>query len=344
MTALNDAGVIEQSIKLAEQDGFGEENKYLGSAMALLKERSPKVIKKNRYDNFAAYVSALPRFYNANALIEHVLLGEGPVYTDDYSYNSMGRFFELVGFRAEIAQVVAVGPFKEENKGKIKLKFTDYFSPEAACKAVTVYGAKKTLKDDTLSDISSVRFEVASESVNQSEQVDTYRLDITRTPKPQGELKEQKCEKLPVSHFKQVLDHTAFPLDSDDVLSEISRLIQVVQSGKNIFIHCSAGLGRGGILLLCIELVMNYQRYTEGAEEEVAKKIHATWDKFNQVRPGVIQDEEQFENALHLAERVYHKYFTKTQVSQTGMGLFSGNDDGKSEGATHSEETTPTFN
>lgn len=132
-----------------------------------------------------------------------------------------------------------------------------------------------------------------------------------------------KCLKPPVETplnvtFIPLFDMESIDLNTTDSSNPISSttpyqrraiLWQLFQESKEekILIHCAAGLGRTGHLILMFEIMKEYEKiFSSEKPDLIAAEIHKILDRIRLNRPGLVLNEKQFVDAIHNAGILYH--------------------------------------
>lgn len=151
------------------------------------------------------------------------------------------------------------------------------------------------------------------EPVSTAEHVDMYSFDLEdyyhMTYNFLGEKEDIPTEDIPtiktiaVYHFKKVEDMGTVSASDEDTIKAIQELIGITKD-KKIFMHCSAGLGRTGMLTLAMLLHQNRDLFDGLNDEQKFDLISQIWDQMNFVRPGMVQTKQQFLAALSIADKL----------------------------------------
>ncbi len=124
--------------------------------------------------------------------------------------------------------------------------------------------------------------------------VDTKELDVTVIGLPDGRSFELKDEAIDIK---------------EKFLSLYEKSLQ-----EKIFVHCLAGCGRTGLLILMLELTKQYSNvFNSPKPEVVAANIHLVLNRLRTTRPGLVFTEDQFAAAIRNA-KVLHDYRLEKQA------------------------------
>lgn len=102
-----------------------------------------------------------------------------------------------------------------------------------------------------------------------------------------------------------------------------------------VLIHCAAGIGRTGHLVLMLEIMKHYEKiFSSQKPELIAKEIYTVLSRIRKNRPALVANKEQFIEAIRNAE-IMHHYILKQEKKQTKANA-SNADKGSMLSHTHS--------
>jgi len=89
-----------------------------------------------------------------------------------------------------------------------------------------------------------------------------------------------------------------------------------------VLIHCTAGVGRTGHLILTLEILKYYNEiFASKNPETIAADIHKILDRIRENRPSLVASESQFIGAIHNANTLYHYALEKNYI-KAGLPVF----------------------
>lgn len=286
-------GVAGEVMQRAKHIGFGKNNSHVKKIEQQYEDEDDKTSlildsTLRRY-SILSYRATDCGDYNANEIAANIWIGEGPyrnTLSENGNYNNIPRFCHSILRNSKICftTVVALGP----SCGKNRVNFTPYLSPNLN----PDQSETKTLSRTT----TKGRYCITTKPI-ETEQDDfhLYSMKLTR--------KEIFQKELALVHLPQMQDMGT--LETSEQL--IHQLILLANKSKEeaIFIHCSAGLGRSGTIALALTLFLRYEELSKiNNKNTLVDAIVSLWDKFNEIRPGTIQNAEQLGNALQIADEM----------------------------------------
>lgn len=228
---------------------------------------------KNRYHNILAYDDTRVLLSNDNYINANWMLDNKYIATQAPLYNTIEDFWEMI-WLYDINNIVMLTNFIENNKEKCYV----YFPLEKSL----------VLSNFKLEFIKQI---VIKKNIIQREFILTN-------------LKTMEAKTI------QHLQYINWPDFSTPDLNEILDLIHIIQSYSNITcIHCSAGVGRTGVLLTILKLL---KEINEGKNEI---NIIDTILKLRQKRIGMVQTSDQLKFCYQLIFDVYKKKINNLNVS-----------------------------
>lgn len=225
---------------------------------------------KGRFHNITSHHDANFPEYNANLIGNHVLL-EGPA---QHNAGHCERFLKvLLNDNINITDVIAAGdPLDGREQGK--RGYWHYFSD---AKSEDVVDAKiiKAL---------GARFEITSIKTATVEGISSYQVSIRY---------EGRTRHINVHHIENFGDFKT----KGFTVSELKKLLTIHQASKNLAIHCSAGMGRTGVLELAYCLYADSERFYPNGVPDF-KQIRMKLEELRVLRPALIQGSEQYRMAV----------------------------------------------
>lgn len=236
--------------------------------------------KDRRYSNLIWNQEDQFPDYNANLFVHakssHILMGGAAQYDQLH----IKRFFELLG-DAEVGMkdIIAAGnPLDGRNTYGHGRGFLDYFNPE-----------NKNVSPDRWN--IAVIGRVDSKLVSECGQIKTY--EVTVEPH-ENDAYTIKVHNIPnFGDFKTV----AFTVE------EIERLLEIHMSSDVLGIHCSAGLGRTGVLELAFQLFAREETFYQDGKPNIPAIINRLGE-MRKIRPGLVQTSDQLRMAIVLGRQL----------------------------------------
>lgn len=116
-------------------------------------------------------------------------------------------------------------------------------------------------------------------------------------------------------------DNHSLDLDNDspetEQLKELFWKISRKPLTETIAVHCAAGVGRTGHVILMLEILKNYQRiFANDNPDTIAKEIQAIVNRMRETRPALIYTLEQYITAIQNADFVYQYALKKKYVTE----------------------------
>lgn len=232
---------------------------------------APRPDRRERFRDFVAIVDAKMPDYNANFVIgDRVIVGEGPY--NQYDYSNMQRFMRQVVLNPTInlQQVIVLGEANHFARGM--MSFADYFSSDKHFSDVTVSVSNTQFESDVFTSELKVSDEGAA------------------------------AQTVHVTQFPSWQDMGTLDFSDDLVLAHLLQLHQLSQS-QTTFIHCTAGLGRSGVLVTAFAVLNELEKIQ--VSDDKAQSIIDLWQGLNRSRPGLIQKKDQMENMLDMVVAIH---------------------------------------
>lgn len=110
-------------------------------------------------------------------------------------------------------------------------------------------------------------------------------------------------EKTNILHFRDWPDFGVADFCAESVQLLLAEHLQAFETGKLLGMHCSAGLGRTGVLELAYTLFDDYETFFPRAGAVEIEKITQKLGELRVERPGLVQKGAQFRAALLLAQQ-----------------------------------------
>ncbi len=233
--------------------------------------------KKGRYNNiFTRHDHNFPE-YNANVIVhsdnqKHILL-EGPA---SHIQEHCERFLDvLVNDWMPITDVIAAGdPFegRKFNKG-----YLHYFAEKA----------HEHVHDHPMLEKIATKFHLVTHKHEETDNITSYIMRIN-----DGE----KSRQMRIHHIPNFGDFKTLAF----TLAEINALLKIFQEAETLAIHCSAGMGRTGVIELAFCLFNEYEKYFPHNKPD----FHLIKLKVNELRilrPELLQTADQYRMAIVLA-------------------------------------------
>ena len=105
-----------------------------------------------------------------------------------------------------------------------------------------------------------------------------------------------------------------------EALKEILWQFFIKSLKEPIMVHCAAGLGRTGHLILMFEILKYYSKIYDNNDPAIAAaKIHDILNDMRSCRPGMVLNEKQFESAIRNASILYSYALEKEYIVASGQ-------------------------
>jgi hypothetical protein len=117
-------------------------------------------------------------------------------------------------------------------------------------------------------------------------------------------------------------DGNSLDLDIDspemEKLKELFWQILQKSSTEAVAVHCAAGVGRTGHIILMLEILKNYQRIfaSDNSPDTIAKEIQAIVNRMRETRPALVYAPEQYLTAIKNADIVYQYALEKKYITE----------------------------
>ncbi len=230
---------------------------------------------KGRFSNIVTLLDEQFPEYNANLIKHkvggHVLL-EGPA---QHSLPHCERFMAvLMNNNVNITDVIAAGdPLDGRSAGK--RGYWHYFSHDNKVEA-TDSGIMRQL---------SSRYNVTSTKTGEVGGISSYQLTIRAG--------DAKTRQINVHHIVDFGDFKTMIFTA----AELKALLAIYHQSENLAIHCSAGMGRTGVIELAYCLFADYEKFYPAGKPDL-NQIKFKLEDLRVQRPVLIQGYEQYRMAV----------------------------------------------
>lgn len=237
--------------------------------------------KKGRYNNI--FSRRDPNFcdFNANVIVhgdlqKHILL-EGPA---QHIQDHCERFLQvLANDWMPITDVIAAGdPLegRKSNKG-----YLHYFTDKA----------REHLHDHEMLEKLASKFHLSCHKHKEKDNITTHIVTVENGANPR---------EVRVHHIPNFRDFKTLTFS----LVEVETLLNIFQNAETLAIHCSAGMGRTGVLELAFCLFNEYEKYFPKDLPDFAA-IKLKVNELRILRPELLQTADQYRMAIILAIQLY---------------------------------------
>lgn len=105
--------------------------------------------------------------------------------------------------------------------------------------------------------------------------------------------------------------------DNHNQLKHLLWKIYKISLKEPVLIHCAAGIGRTGHLVLMLEIIKHYEKiFSSQKPDLIANEIYEVLERIRQNRPALVANKEQFIEAIRNAE-IMHHYILEQEKKQT---------------------------
>jgi protein tyrosine phosphatase len=227
----------------------------------------------------------------------HFIAGEGP------SESEMANFIKHTAFNEKISiqRIIAIGDCLSTSAMDYQ-DFFDYCSGDVKGEAEYKFDSYSLkIKRESGNVIKALASsQIMPRGIVQS------TLSITDEKNAESGNKVLKVTIIPIEDMRSLNLDTTNDLHAAEKRKEILWDLFQASKNENIFIHCQAGLGRTGHLILTFAILQEYDEIFANKQPElIAKKIHEVLNRIREKRPALVFNQDQFTTAIRNAKTLH---------------------------------------